>query len=54
MTSSVTTPPAFRRTWASPWSSPSAANMSSRASMHVTIASRAGRRLTLETPVAGT
>ena len=46
MTSSVMTPPALRSTCASPSSSPSAANTSSRESMHVTTraAAVAGRR----------
>ena len=45
ITSSVITPPALRRTCASPSASPSAAKTSSRESMHVTIASaRLGRR----------
>src|SRR5215211_527492 len=40
MTSSVMTPPALRSTCASPYCSPSAANTSSRESMHVTTAIR--------------
>ena len=38
MTSSVTSPPAFRMTWASPVRSPRAASTSSRASMQATTA----------------
>ena len=40
ITSSVMTPPALRRMWASPSMSPSAAKTSRRESIHVTIASR--------------
>src|SRR4051794_28247122 len=50
-TSSVTTPPALRITWASPTVSPRMSNRSRRASMHATMATRRSGRADMPAPV---